>query len=576
MGKNKKGVELPVNLIIILVIGLFVFGAAYFGFLKPTQEGSSIFGKQMDAFKGQKFSLMDNFDSLTDKQVKDLGDKSPEAMIESKINTIETNIGDGDCNVAKETALLLQKGKVTRYEGILELTPEDQNTVQSLIQQAENCIEQGGINAINAQIDNILGLVRTGTTNGLGDCSSAKSISENLLKNGVKRGDGEQVLPDQAQKSRINTAIAGAKRCIESSEKPLTEQKEILERAKEKLDGNEWYASLLDGYDGALIGFMVNVPTIFDFKSGCSDANTKEWANLIIKTEEARSKTLGEDVYSGLSREEKEIVFNLNEQTNYFNYVCKARAGDCGVVGDDDFTSSRNFLNLGEVDLFGELLGEEITVAYNLEKSQCNKNNGEFLSSWKSFVKLKNAEADKSLYLTFREEYISMLNEEILDYKYAKMNSMKYVQEKIEEYSGDDDEELNAFRSDNIIGCPWDFSDYDADIAKNPGHCSEFNYEVISKFLGKDSTLGLNLLDNSVKPTDQLLKAVKEGLILDPVLCYWRTLGDNTCNSCKYGSYQGKLNSCREYAEQSTCELNSCGQSDPNGCKWTGSSCVEA
>ncbi|MBT5215454.1 hypothetical protein HOM13_01840, partial [Candidatus Woesearchaeota archaeon] len=88
MGKNKKGVELPVNLIIILVIGLFVFGAAYFGFIKPSQEGSSIFGKQMDSFKDQKFSLMDNLDSLTDKEVKDLGDKSPKAMIKSTINSI--------------------------------------------------------------------------------------------------------------------------------------------------------------------------------------------------------------------------------------------------------------------------------------------------------------------------------------------------------------------------------------------------------------------------------------------------------------------------------------------------------
>ena len=106
MGKNKKGVELPVNLIIILVIGLFVFGAAYFGFIKPSQEGSSIFGKQMDSFKDQKFSLMDNLDSLTDKEVKDLGDKSPKAMIKSTINSIENSIARGDCNVAKDIAIL--------------------------------------------------------------------------------------------------------------------------------------------------------------------------------------------------------------------------------------------------------------------------------------------------------------------------------------------------------------------------------------------------------------------------------------------------------------------------------------
>ncbi len=566
---GKKGVSLPINLIIIIIIGLFVFGAAYFGFIKPSQEGSSVFGDQLDAFKDKKFSLMD-FDTLTKEEKQKIAEDSPRSIVENTLNSIDGLI-PGDCNRAKKIAELLRnEKKVSGFDKDFELTVADIEILDDLIQKADGCIKQGGVDSIDAQIRNINGLIKSGE-DGLGSCSSAKLISEGLLSSGVQRSDGAVVMPDQSQELQIKAAIERADLCIEVYEVPLREEKEEIRKANDNLIAEkEWYGVLLKDYDAALKRFKLDVPRVFDFESECSNENKNQWELLSGRTQDTRTKVVGEEGdYSGLDRKEKEIIFSLDDQADYFNFVCKMRDGDC----KRSYYSPSKFFEFSDVDLPRELKSEEIYAVYKLEESQCYKGKKDFVNSWKSFEDVKESDKDQSLYTAFFSDYISMLNVDILDYSFAMMNSMKYVEEKITSYGGNDDEELAAFRNDNIIGCPWDFSDYDENINSNPEHCSSFNYAVVSKFLGP---YGLDILDDSLSGSEQLLLAVEEGWILDPVLCYWRTSGDNTCNSCKYGSYQGKLNSCGEYLEQSTCELNSCGQNAPGGCRWTGSKCIES
>jgi len=521
----------------------------------------------MDSFKDQKFSLMDNLDSLTDKEVKDLGDKSPKAMIKSTINSIENSIARGDCNVAKDIAIQLEDGTVARYNGILVITPEEIEIVSELIVMAEDCIKQQGIDAIDAQIDHIDGLIESGSEDGLGGCTTALDLANDLKLLDSVNGD---------QRGEIDTAITRAQTCIEIRERPLREEKERINKVHTNLEKyKKWYSILLDDYGVALSGFNLAIsPNDFNFDIECFTNNKKQWKELQteVNTKFVNAQSLG------LSNDEIKLLRNLNNQVEYFTFVCwDSRTSNCSSV-PSNFPPEEYFFDFvpSVENLSSKLIGEDIKSAGLLEKSQCNKRIKKFVTSWGDFKDLKKSDMDQSLYNEYLDSYILMLNEEILDYRYAEMSDMEYVENEIESYSGNDKAELESFREDHKLGCPNDFSDYDADIEENPEYCSEFNYEVISKFLGKDSMLGLNLLDGSVKPTYQLLNAVGEGLILDPVLCYWRTMGDNTCNSCKYGTFQGQLRSCYEYKEQSTCELNSCGQSLPNGCKWIGSSCADA
>ena len=136
---SKKGGSLPINLIIIVVIGLFVFGAAYFGFIKPSQEGSSIFGDQIDAFKDRKFSLMD-LDTLTHKEKQDACDSNPQAIVDNTVNTIKSYIPD-NCVLAKSVAERLREGKVDGCDTNFTIVPADEQMIDELINKVDGCIE---------------------------------------------------------------------------------------------------------------------------------------------------------------------------------------------------------------------------------------------------------------------------------------------------------------------------------------------------------------------------------------------------------------------------------------------------
>ncbi len=136
---SKKGVSLPINLIILVVIGLFVFGAVYFGFIKPSQEGSDIFGKQIDVFKDRKFALMD-LDTLTHKEKQDACDSNPQAIVDNTISKIDSYIPD-NCVLAKSVAERLKTGKVDGCNNNFEIVAASLSEIEVLIKKADLCIE---------------------------------------------------------------------------------------------------------------------------------------------------------------------------------------------------------------------------------------------------------------------------------------------------------------------------------------------------------------------------------------------------------------------------------------------------
>ena len=135
---GKKGQGMPVNLIILIIIGLFVFWVAYSGFIKPSGDGGGLFKNQIDAFKDKKFSLMD-FDTLTKEEKQKAGEESPRAVVENTINKIK-NLIPGDCSKAKNIAELLKDGMVSGFDKTFEITVADLDTLDKQIQRANDCI----------------------------------------------------------------------------------------------------------------------------------------------------------------------------------------------------------------------------------------------------------------------------------------------------------------------------------------------------------------------------------------------------------------------------------------------------
>jgi len=483
----------------------------------------------MDSFKDQKFSLMDNLDSLTDKEVKDLGDKSPKAMIKSTINSIKNSITSGDCNVAKDIAIKLKNGTVERYSGILAITLEEIEIVSKLIVMAEDCIKKQGIDAIDAQIDHIVGLIESGK-DGRGNCTEAKKAATELLNN-------EGVTPEQEKD--INFAINRAKTCMVSYELAYQKKLTMKEDAEETLKTEDWYNALLVEYDIALNAFNLDTPKIWNFSDTCEEATKTKFNKLAIVTQNNRSNVvLSDRVYSN---SEKEIISNLDDQVDYFKNVCNMRGNeDC--QDPNPMFSSLEFFQFTNISLQSGLEGIGIYPAYLLEKSQCHKNKDEFLNSWKGFVNLKKNEGDKKLYSQFLDEYIEMLNEELLDYTLAR-NDPDDVEQEIRRLGGEDN-----FKSANKIGCPDGYGDYEDEILE----CANFNFYVVNNFLGTGSN-GLNILEG-IEENDKLWHAVNNDWVKDSVLCWINEFNNDNCASCRY---EGKATNCRSYSDLS-CDFDPC------------------
>ena len=146
---------------------------------------------------------------------------------------------------------IVRKGKISILGNGVVIDP------WALLDEIEG-IKKQGIDAIDAQIDHIDGLIESGSEDGLGGCTTALDLANDLKLLDSVNGD---------QRGEIDTAITRAQTCIEIRERPLREEKERINKVHTNLEKyKKWYSILLDDYGVALSGFNLAIsPNDFNF-----------------------------------------------------------------------------------------------------------------------------------------------------------------------------------------------------------------------------------------------------------------------------------------------------------------------